>query len=759
MIHRSRLVALLLLVFVGVFAFCPKPAAAATAPTKTWIAPSESNNIPSQIDVWAAKSGNTTVYQYYLPGNANVAACYLSWDGDMQFAVDGVVYESGTCPIPPVGQQKTYTLMSEGKAVTTFQLISYQGSASVTAVFIEIDETGGKPTISQMDSDRDHDTTCSGIIYIDGTQYELSKMKGRGNVTWNQSKDKKPYNITLGKKIKWPGLDSEKTKKWSLLSEPFDKSLLGTRSAFDLAYDMGIGQDTVSADVWMNGEYQGCYTVTPKTDSFVTDDGFMLENDNYIEDPIEQGGDPQFYLKGSNAGNKNGQGPLMTVKKIGDNLLTNSAGEVDESAANLRAVTSKIQSWLQEAWDAILSDTGYNSKGKYYTDYIDVESFAKMYLMHEYVKSFDVLAGSILFYANGTGEGEKLYAGPIWDVDNALGATQQNSGLGTCDDRRNGDRRSGEGDWFDNILDSKTCIMKSLSKHSDFMLEVYRQYNIYRDDFDSVAFDLDQMTADIAASAKMNHVKVQNVMDNHTFNGNLTLGSGQYRQTYVSTSGDTTVWENYVKNLRTFVSTRSLWFSNNYNIVYYGTELDGWAVCGGKRYYYLEGGSPMAEGWASFGDSWYYFRNYSLVQSGWVAYGDSYCYLQNYVALEEGWVSYAGKYYYIKDYVPMQEGWATYAGKYYFVRDYTTVKEGWVSYEEQWYYIRDYNPMKEGWVSSGGQYYYIKDYVPMEEGWATYNGQYFYLRDYHPVTNTWVTYEGKRYHFNAKGVCDGSAAA
>ena len=29
----------------------------------------------------------------------------------------------------------------------------------------------------------------------------------------------------------------------------------------------------------MNGEYQGCYTVTPKTDSFVTDDGYMIEQD------------------------------------------------------------------------------------------------------------------------------------------------------------------------------------------------------------------------------------------------------------------------------------------------------------------------------------------------------------------------------------------------------------------------------------------------------------------------------------------------
>ena len=86
----------------------------------------------------------------------------------------------------------------------------------MTAVFIEIDESEGSHTIAQMDGDPNHELACSGTINIDGTQYELSKMKGRGNATWRNGTDKLPYNITLGKKINWPGLDSENLVQQSI---------------------------------------------------------------------------------------------------------------------------------------------------------------------------------------------------------------------------------------------------------------------------------------------------------------------------------------------------------------------------------------------------------------------------------------------------------------------------------------------------------------------------------------------------------------
>ncbi len=445
-------------------------------------------------------------------------------------------------------------------------------------VFIDIDETTilsgeTKPhTIEAMDKDPNHEEYCFGRIYIDGEWRNLKKIKGRGNYTWKMSDDKRAYNITLKDKINLPGFDSPETKKWSILSEIGDHSLLCNRSGFYLAHELGIGQNTASVDVWMNGEYQGCYTMTPKYDSFVTKDGYLIEEDNYQEPDVAEGGDPQFALEGLNGvinGHSSSDYNLITVKKMGDNLLLKD-GIVDESPENLTAVAGTIQTWLQEAWDAIRAEDGYNpNTHKYYTEYIDIESFAKMYLMQEYVKSYDVCAGSIFFHRDGTTDDYKLIAGPIWDLDNAMGSVQNNSGLGSQKDRR-----SGKGDFIPNITEYKTSIYKTLYKHTDFKEEVIRQYNLHRSAFDGFEGDVKKMISDIDASARMNHYKVNDITgynlhkyswNNYTSDGTTTLESGTvYEQIMQPTTNSKTDWANYAANLTTYIHARSLWFKNNY---------------------------------------------------------------------------------------------------------------------------------------------------------------------------------------------------
>ena len=147
MINRRSFFALALSMLVGMFVFFPLQAIAAEKPSNIWIEPSDANGIPAEIDAFQAQTGGISIlpvytYQLYLPGNADLSACFLSWDGGMQMSVDGVVYDSGECPIPPVNETKTYTLINEGATYATIRMVTYQGSAAVEPVFIEIDEAG-----------------------------------------------------------------------------------------------------------------------------------------------------------------------------------------------------------------------------------------------------------------------------------------------------------------------------------------------------------------------------------------------------------------------------------------------------------------------------------------------------------------------------------------------------------------------------------------------------------------------------------------
>ena len=579
---KKRLLSLAL-ALVMLFSLLPTitlPAAAATAPTALWIEATDTNGLPMRIDVfrhdvptgtdwWGNANATTTWYEIYLPGNAVVESCKLSWDGGAQARVGNTNYSSGSCPIPaPTTNYSSvtttnYAFRSGYQTLTTLKLVTYQGSPDVQSVFINIDETQG--TIAAMDGDSAHEIFCVGQIWINGAWIEMPKIKGRGNYTWSQAQDKKAYNITLGSKINFPGIVSAKTKKWSILAEISDHSLMCNRSGFALAHSLGVGQDTASADVWMNGEYQGCYTVTPKYDSFVTDDGYLLEEDNYLETlTIAEGGDPQFELEGMHGGGEDtSHYNIISVKKIGDHLF----GEGGETPENIQAAADSIRPWMQDAWDAIRSATGYNAKGKHYSEYIDVESFAKMYLMQEYVKSYDVCAGSIFFHRDGQTEADKLIAGPLWDLDNAMGSTQENPGLGDI-----ADRRSGAGAFVTEINedDYKTSLYKTLYQHEDFRREVALQYNKNYQLFQSLPDVIQSMTDELGTSAKMNHRKVDRIGYNlHQYSNAATLESGTvYQQSMLKTSGNAvdnlSDWPNYAANLKTYAAARSLWFYNTY---------------------------------------------------------------------------------------------------------------------------------------------------------------------------------------------------
>ncbi len=525
-------------------------------PGTMFIAPSVSNGFPVQINLFAVSAGDDPAsYELYLPGNADPADCFLSWTDGSKVYLDGEQYESGALPVPAAGETLTYSYL-KGSEPVDFRIGTWRGSEKVRPVYIVIDESHGP--VAAMDNDPDHNTSCTGTIFIDGEKIALDRIKGRGNYTWTKAKDKRSYNLTLGEKYKIPGIDCEATGEWIILSEIGDHSLLSNRSGYTLAHQLGIGLDCTSVDVWMNGEYQGCYTLTPGYEAFVAKDGYLIENDNNkVDRGMYIGGDLQFTLDGLyGPGKKRAGFNLITVKKLGDNLLFSGSGEVNkEVAANIRA-------WLQDAWDAIRSADGHNSKGKHYTEYIDIESFARMYLLHEYVKSYDICAGSILFHRDGQTDGDKLIAGPIWDLDNAMGSTLNNSDLGPV-----GDRRSGRGDFIPMINEYKTSVFKTLGRHEDFMKEVFHQYDLNHAYFENLPNVVRDMISSIEASAMMNHNKVEFISYNiHSYARNTTLEVGtEYEQNMQATRDSKNDWPAYANNLLEYVKARSLWFSSNYS--------------------------------------------------------------------------------------------------------------------------------------------------------------------------------------------------
>ena len=113
-----------------------------------------------------------------------------------------------------------------------------------------------------------------------------STVKVRGNST--SSGAKKPYNIKLSAKKDVLGMG--RAKKWCLLANMYDKTMLRNKLSYDFAAD--IGMDFVSAsefvELYLNGEYRGCYLLTEaleigetRVDLLVEENEFLLEYEPY----------------------------------------------------------------------------------------------------------------------------------------------------------------------------------------------------------------------------------------------------------------------------------------------------------------------------------------------------------------------------------------------------------------------------------------------------------------------------------------------
>jgi spore coat protein CotH len=476
----------------------------------------------------------------YLPGSADTDALRFSWDSKgVTFRNGGKTYKSGKAPIAKAGESITYTV-SNGSLSAPLTIRTIKGSPNVDAMFLEIDESKG--SIPSMQLDLSQEAAVYGKVKVGDHKKKYIKLKGRGNSTWFMPK--KPYNFTVydddtySSKDKTQLIDGVKAKKWSLLANYYDNSLMRNKIAQDLASDLGIGLKTKFVDLWMNGTFLGNYLLTPKKDYQCADNGYVLENDNYEE---EEG---QFAISGIHemAGNHN----LITVRDIGDEAV---AAGVD---------TKSIEKWFKKAWAAALD---YESED--YQNYFDLDSWAKMYLMYEVSKTYSCYSGSLFMHRDGLTAKDKLKAGPAWDYDIAFGRTLHKFRSGADVQIQ----MTAEGWYIDNTgeygSEKPATILQALGRHKSFMKQVSKVYNENKKAFEGIGSNIDRQAKILKKSAVMNNalfgtnsLSAEYVIAPNTMK---TIGTGKYKLDYRVTL----TWDDYIHNLREYCRKRTMWLSDH----------------------------------------------------------------------------------------------------------------------------------------------------------------------------------------------------
>ena len=429
------------LAFVVVFASTSMIAFAATEDTVDSFAISAisftEEKVPT-VEWFLADDGN---YYLFVPTSISASLCRVSFVADGDVTIDGKSVKNGDMITL---KNKSSISVSCGAKTYDVKIIA---ETELASVFITT-ESG---SLDAIHADKEYkEAGYIQVIGEDGLSYEyngdLEYIKGRGNSTWQM--EKKPYNIKLDKKANLFGMG--KSKKWSFIANHTDTSLMRNAIIYSVAGEvLDYTPKYTPVDLYINNDYMGSYILTTRVE--IDDNRVEIDNlDDANEDANPDIDFDSLALKGTRgeySGLMEGtqkwvdipndpddiSGGYLMEMEIADRYDGEISGFVSDGGQpvifkNPEYATENevkyISGVYQNFEDAVMSADGYNADGDYYTDLCDAESFQKFYAINEWSSNMDCgLTSTYMYKPQGD---DKLYAGPVWDFDIALGNNNNN---------------------------------------------------------------------------------------------------------------------------------------------------------------------------------------------------------------------------------------------------------------------------------------------------------------------------------------------
>ena len=359
----------------------------------------------------------------------------------------GTVYWSSSVDLTAVAEVNAAGYREITASVGTGQTMTFrvmQASPISTVYLTSSNSAQGRDWV-----DRDKKNIATGsmsMVSADGGSIysgELKQIKARGNSTFTYA-DKKSYQIKLNTASDLLG-NQEQVKTWVLLASYFDATQMHDKLMKDLATKLGLAY-TASCN-WVNlyydGEYRGVYLLSEKNSVgaasvAITDmeEAYKAQNPSYgdnMSTGLSQNayGQQFQYTKGLQEPANITGGYLI---ELNHNRWDEASGFKTRQGVAFNVKSPEwcgeeamryISEYYQDFEDAVYATndagayTGYNaSTGKYFYDYVDMDSLVKVFLLQELSLNCDGFISSVYFYKDADG---KMFAGPIWDQDMTFG--------------------------------------------------------------------------------------------------------------------------------------------------------------------------------------------------------------------------------------------------------------------------------------------------------------------------------------------------
>lgn len=384
----------------------------------------------------AISGAGAVVYLSALSGTSTVR--YYTQDGTLLGSVD--VKKNGSGDVENPTEPPTTEAPTEKETHDMSK-----DPSDITRIYVVTDEDN--PTITKPVKTPATITIISGEDAINSVS-DAGTIKLRGNST--SLADKPAYNISFNSK-KEVFAGAAKGKKWCLLANAFDKTLMRNKLAMDLGKELGgvATPEEHYADLYLNGKLMGTFLISEPAENGRSGVNYNEEDDQEMlfEWEADRVEDEVVYH----------------TTELGARFATE-----DFDASN----TTKYNNWVNtlSTFENALKQT---TSDKVF-DYIDVDSFVDMYIVNELFRTVDFGYSSVKFYIKKDANGNPIiHAGPLWDFDLSSG----NSSVEDC--RRTDTFRGQEvNTWFGHLMRNNTFKNKVIAKYKAMQPKIQ---NIYKE--------------------------------------------------------------------------------------------------------------------------------------------------------------------------------------------------------------------------------------------------------------------------------------
>ena len=421
-------------------------------------------------------------YYLFLPGNTEKNMLQIG----LKNGTDALLNGEEITGRETAADLKEDNILSSGGKQIPFRMM--QGSKGLPALYIST-ESG---SMRKIDASKKHKepgylvmTDGAGTKEYDGA---LEYIRLRGNASTRYTK--KNYQIKLENSKNLLGMG--KAKKWVLTGNWLDESFIRSEMTFDLAEYIGLPYtpERQQAEVYVNHEYLGLYLFTEKIE---------IRNSRVAIRDLEKATEllnpeaPSSYQAVTKASAGNAFYKAYRIPEIPGDITGGYIVEYEFQKARYEAEPSYyrtrrkrglvvkspeyasveqmeyISGFMQGFENAICSGDGVDpDSGKHYSEFVDMDSLVKKYMINEFAQNYDGNSSSEFFFKPADSESPKAFAGPVWDLDNSY-----------ADYTREYNKRQ--------ILSPKYLFIgeasqglywwPNLYRHEDFREEIRRVYN------------------------------------------------------------------------------------------------------------------------------------------------------------------------------------------------------------------------------------------------------------------------------------------